>query len=142
MVAEMRSDKTSAASDQISHKVIIQHLFQSQVRERRAGAFFVGFRQTLIVRGPDRLRLGTYHPMRQTIKKIYASVPLKRQAFEVLRRFYTPPEALYKHLHFKGDFSTSIDGKSFRMRHYGYEIENNVFWAGLRGGWERVTMSL
>lgn len=61
----------------------------------------------------------------------------------VLRKFIIPKQSLYKHLHFNGDFHVDIDGQhSFEMRHYGYEIENEVFWNGVYDGWEKVSLQL
>ena len=28
------------------------------------------------------------------------------------------------------------------MNHFGLELENELFWAGLEGGWEKTSMSL
>jgi hypothetical protein len=40
-------------------------------------------------------------------------------------------------LYFKDYFSVLADKiKSFKIKHYGYQIENEIFCAGLKTGWE------
>jgi FkbM family methyltransferase len=61
----------------------------------------------------------------------------------MLRKVFHPSEKVYKHLHFEGDFSVPIDNDhSFRIHHFGYEVENSLFWAGLDNGWERTSIGL
>jgi FkbM family methyltransferase len=49
---------------------------------------------------------------------------------------------IYKHLHFKGVVRVKVSPQeSFRMRHLGYLIENELFWRGLEG-WEKVSAAL
>lgn len=56
---------------------------------------------------------------------------------------FHPGERIYRHLYFQGDITVSIDtSHSFRIRHYGYQVENDIFWDGLENGWERVSISL
>lgn len=69
--------------------------------------------------------------------------PLKKEMFSLVKIFFTPSENIYKHLHFKGNISVQIDeSHSFKIRHYGYEIENTIFWAGIADGWEKVSLSI
>jgi len=81
--------------------------------------------------------------MRQLVRSTYNILPFKREIFAVLRKFVGLKERHYKHLHFKGIFDVEIDEQhSFRMRHYGFELENSIFWEGIRGGWEKASVSL
>lgn len=32
--------------------------------------------------------------------------------------------------------------ESFKINHYGYQVENEIFWAGLTGGWEKESLRL
>jgi FkbM family methyltransferase len=81
--------------------------------------------------------------MKQNLKYIYQKLPFKQPLFELVRNFLRPGENIYKHLHFQGDFLAPVDeSHSFRMRHYGYELENSVFWMGLKNGWEKTSVSL
>lgn len=81
--------------------------------------------------------------MKNLIKNVYKNLPLKKEFFSLVKTFATPGESLYKHLHFKGDIKVKVDDShSFKIRHYGFEVENSIFWAGLTGGWEKVSLSL
>ncbi len=81
--------------------------------------------------------------MKTLLKKIYNQLPLKREIFTVIKSVVTPSERIYKHLHFRGDINVQVDeSHSFKMRHYGFEVENTVFWVGLTGGWEKLSLSI
>lgn len=80
--------------------------------------------------------------MKKFLKKIYKVIPFKKQIFQVLRLFHIP-HRIYQHLHFVGTINVKIDAqKKFKMHHYGYEIENELFWRGLFGGWEKISIKL
>jgi FkbM family methyltransferase len=81
--------------------------------------------------------------MKKVLKKIYHWLPFKKQVFQLTRFFWIPPYNVYKHLYFEDVFKVKVDnGKSFRIMHYGMEIENDIFWKGLTGGWEKLSMQL
>ena len=81
--------------------------------------------------------------MKRLLKRIYGSVPLKRELFLGLRKIWRPGERIYKHLHFHGDFTVAADAEhSFTLRHHGYFVENEIFWAGLEHGHEQVSYAL
>lgn len=70
-------------------------------------------------------------------------MPFKQPLFKLLKNFAAPNESVYKHLHFEGDFKVRVDAAhSFRIRHYGFELENELFWRGLENGWEHLSVSL
>lgn len=74
---------------------------------------------------------------------IYNLIPFKGQLFYIVKKIYSPPQSIYKHLHFKGVINISIDKQhSFRMQHYGYVLENEMFWAGINSGWESESIKL
>jgi FkbM family methyltransferase len=73
---------------------------------------------------------------------LYDRAPLKQPLFELARRVGTPPERLYRHLLFRGVFETRVDDRSFLMQHYGFQVENELFWSGLNGRWEGASLSL
>ena len=76
-------------------------------------------------------------------RKIYAGIPFKRMLFALMKRVGTPPESLYRHLHFSGDFRVAINQKeSFLIRHYGFEVENELFWRGLFTGREGTALRI
>lgn len=75
------------------------------------------------------------------IKRIYRSIPFKKQIFQALKFLWTPPHSIYKHLYFDGIMKIKVDNESaFLIRHYQTEIENDIFWKGLTGGWEKISM--
>ncbi len=85
----------------------------------------------------------TAFPMKKILKAIYAAIPFKRQIYSGIRALWTPPESIYKHLHFKGVFSVPINGsRSFKVNHFGLKIENEIFWNGLAGKWEKESLKL
>jgi FkbM family methyltransferase len=80
--------------------------------------------------------------MKKLIKKVYELIPLKKRIFEFLKKLNLS-ESVYKHLHFKDIITVPVNSStSFKIRHYGFQIENEIFWAGLTGGWEKVSLSL
>jgi FkbM family methyltransferase len=77
------------------------------------------------------------------IKNIYEKIPFKRESFTFLKKIGTIPESVYQHLYFNGIIKVKINDKeSFKMMHYGYPIENDLFWKGLYGSWEKLSMKL
>jgi FkbM family methyltransferase len=81
--------------------------------------------------------------MKEVLKRIYPFIPLKQQLFRAVKFFGTPSERVYRHLHFEGDFSVRLDSDhSFRIRHHGFELENTIFWQGLRSGWEATSIDV
>ncbi|HVE59273.1 MAG TPA: FkbM family methyltransferase [Pyrinomonadaceae bacterium] len=81
--------------------------------------------------------------MKQTLKKIYQKLPFKQPIFKLVRIFIRPKENVYRHLYFHGDFLVQVDDShSFLMTHYGFELENSLFWVGIRDGWEKNSVSV
>ena len=81
--------------------------------------------------------------MKALLKKAYKALPYKQQIYSGLKQVWTPNEEIYKHLHFKGKFRVPVDGSySFWINHYGFQIENEIFWAGLENGWEKESFKL
>ena len=81
--------------------------------------------------------------MRKVFRMAYNLLPFKKQIFSILREVVDLPESIYKHLHFKGVFAVKIEGdKFFLMRHHGFQLENDLFWKGLLGQWERKSLEI
>lgn len=81
--------------------------------------------------------------MKQLIKSLYYAIPFKKQLFTFLKTTIKPRESIYKHLTFKGPFKVDVGNKkSFMLNHYGYMIENEIFWSGLKNGWEKESIGL
>ena len=81
--------------------------------------------------------------MKNLAKKVYSKLPFKKQVFSLAKRIVVPSERVFRHLHFTGDFRVHVGrGRSFRIHHYGYEIENTLFWKGIDGGWESLALTI
>ena len=81
--------------------------------------------------------------MKNILKKIYNIIPLKPIFFKGLKLIYTPTENIYKHLHFKGVYKVNVSPKaSFKINHFGFQVENDIFWSGLFGNWEKDSLYL
>ncbi len=81
--------------------------------------------------------------MKKILKRIYKLIPFKRQVFTIVKRFYIPKKNIYQHLPFKGFFKVKVEeDKSFKLFHSGVIQENEIFWSGLEGGWEKKSIQL
>ena len=78
----------------------------------------------------------------ETYRTIYTRVPFKKQLFSALRRFVRPPKTIYQHLHFEGIINVPLGNTAFHMWNYGFQIENDLFWAGYGNGWEGTSLRL
>lgn len=77
------------------------------------------------------------------LRIIYSWIPLKKEFFLLLKKWYRPNENILKHLHFNNSFFKVEfeNNKSFLMYHNGTILENQVFWKGIPNGWEKYSMS-
>lgn len=80
--------------------------------------------------------------MKSFLKKIYLIVPFKKSVYVFLKKFITLPKSVYKHLYFKGIFRVKYENIDFRIKHHGYQLENEIFWGGLENGWEKESIKL
>lgn len=81
--------------------------------------------------------------MKSFLKIIYSILPFKKEIFTLLKFVWIPSETIYRHLYFKDVFTVHIDSnKKFKIRHYGFELENMIFWSGLTEGWEQESIKL
>lgn len=70
--------------------------------------------------------------MKRILKKIYKGIPFKKEFYTLLKNIGTPSESLYRHLHFNGIIKVKVNNRAkFKMTHYGYRLENEIFWNGL-----------
>jgi FkbM family methyltransferase len=79
--------------------------------------------------------------LRVFLGDVYDRLPLKQPVMQLLRPLGLP-EPLYRHLHFHGVITVPTPGRPIRMQHVAEEIENELFWEGLPGRRERVSMGL
>jgi FkbM family methyltransferase len=77
------------------------------------------------------------------LKNLYHGFPMKQQLFSLLKKVWTPPPHVYRHLYFHGIIPVDVDAQvSFRMKHYGYQLENEIFWSGLLGQFEKASIAV
>lgn len=76
------------------------------------------------------------------LKDLYLSLPLKN-LYKILRRLVKLKKSHYWYLRFRGIFTVPVDEvHSFKVKNYGFSIENSIFWSGLTGEWEASSMKL
>ena len=81
--------------------------------------------------------------MKKLLKNLYHHLPFKKLLYTGLKQVWIPPAKVYQHLHFNDTIRIDAGaGNSFQMVHYGHELENEIFWKGLYGGWEKYSMSV
>lgn len=75
------------------------------------------------------------------IKKfIYDLIPFKKEIFNLVKKVCLP--GIYQKLYFIGKFRVKTNEYNFQIYHYGHFIENEIFWCGLKNGYEPVSMQL
>ncbi len=81
--------------------------------------------------------------MRRLVKSAISRLPFRDRLYPLLRRARLP-ESIYRHLHFTGPITVlgGRDGSSFRMWHWGNQVENDLFWAGFGVNWEAQSLRL
>jgi FkbM family methyltransferase len=78
---------------------------------------------------------------RTLARSAYRAIPFKRQLFELVRGRVSLPPQIYQHLHFVGAFSIDLgSGCSFQIHGGGAFVENELFWSGYGGTWERTSL--
>lgn len=77
---------------------------------------------------------------RRFAKKALQMLPLKKHLFQLIR-YASPPELLFRHLYFTDWFKVDFGCGKFLLYHYGFQLENQVFWRG-RAGWEPASMRI
>jgi FkbM family methyltransferase len=81
--------------------------------------------------------------MRAAIRRLVAPVRRYPALFVAFRELFQPGRAFYQHLHFIGPIKVQVsDRASFMINHYGYQVENDLFWAGFGRGWEGAELRL
>jgi hypothetical protein len=59
------------------------------------------------------------------------------------RGLFHPGHALYHRRHFVGPVKVQAsDRANVMIKHYGYKVENDLFWAGFGRGWEGAELLL
>ena len=71
---------------------------------------------------------------------MYEALPLKRPLYALLRRLWTPPAAITQHLYFEGTFDFRFQGRRLRLTNHNSPHETALFWHGVDGWEERVSL--
>lgn len=80
--------------------------------------------------------------MKAVVKALLHPLRRTQLPFDILR-ILRPPRWLYQHLHFTGVITVkAAETASFRMHHFGAEIENELYWSGYGRGWEAYTLKV
>ena len=76
------------------------------------------------------------------IKKIYRLLPFKLLLFSLLKKFYVP--SFYKFLPVKGIIKLYWDRNQYFKIFCDYNLfmENELFWLGFNGGWEKKSLEV
>jgi len=81
-------------------------------------------------------------PLRRTLKRLFLGAPFKRELFLALKKVWTPPQSLYRHIYFDGPFDVQVLDRRLRLINGGaFEVETDIFWTGLPGAWERRSLA-
>jgi FkbM family methyltransferase len=81
--------------------------------------------------------------MKAIIKNIYRILPFKKQVYQFVKLFWTPDYSIYRHLVFWDKFTVKIKDKDFLLNHFGFYVENEIFWKGLtESNFEKTSMKL
>lgn len=65
------------------------------------------------------------------------------ELYSVLKKVVKLPSSIYQHLHFNGVFKIKISSqKKIKIYHHGGIEENEIFWCGLKEGWEKKSIAL
>jgi FkbM family methyltransferase len=80
--------------------------------------------------------------LKKIIKAFYNFIPFKQQLFSIIRSVVTIPNSISKHLYFDGQVSFKVNGQKIVMNQKGYDVENTLFWRGVEGCWEKVSVGI
>jgi FkbM family methyltransferase len=81
--------------------------------------------------------------MKALAKSIYRVLPFKKQVFKLVKRIWTPDYSIYRHLVFWDKFTVQVKDKKFLLNHFGFYVENEIFWKGLtESNFEKTSMKL
>lgn len=80
---------------------------------------------------------------RVMLRSAIRCMPFKPVLYRALRRAVDLPERVYRHLSFHGPIQVPVGREaSFRMMHFGHQVENDLFWAGFGRNWEATSLRL
>lgn len=81
--------------------------------------------------------------MKESIRRLFQPLRRSPAPFHAIRYCFHPGQAIYKHLYFYGPFTAPVSTRaSFVVNHFGYQVENELFWAGFERGYEGMELRL
>ena len=79
----------------------------------------------------------------QSLKQYWRRSSLAELLARCVRCIPNVPESIWKHLAFEAPFTVTLpDDKEFLLLHGGHRVENEIFWCGIFGQWERFSLRL
>ena len=79
----------------------------------------------------------------RAIRRLLEPLRFHPAFFQAVRTIFHPSSAIYAHLHFYGPILVQVTNQaSFIVNHYGYHVENDLFWAGYGRGYEGLELRL
>ena len=82
--------------------------------------------------------------MKKIALKTYELLPFKKEICFLIKKITTPNKKIYRKLYFEGVFTVKHKKQEyFKIKNYNYlYIEKCLFWKGLFGEWEKVSLQL
>ena len=81
--------------------------------------------------------------IKSILKKAYSLYPFKKLTFDLIKILWIPPKDISQHLYFDGFFDIEVNnGEKFKFLAHGTQIDNELYWYGLYGGWEKHSQKL
>ena len=70
-------------------------------------------------------------------------LPIWKPIFQLIKKVYLPSMEIRQKLKFIGQFEMKLDDtKTLKLNNFGFFIENEMFWAGLKSEWEHESLSI
>lgn len=79
--------------------------------------------------------------MNRLLKRIYYSLPFKRQFFIVIRRIFKPSVSIAGYLKFIGPFVIKLDDKKLKVYNDNLTVPTLLFWRGIKG-YEQTSLNV
>src|SRR6476620_7662153 len=78
--------------------------------------------------------------MYNTLKRLYYKLPLKKEFFSVVRKFYSPTTRISGYLKFRGVFQLEVEDRKLSLYNNNSTLASIIFWKGL-AGYEEVSLT-
>ena len=70
-------------------------------------------------------------------------LPIWKPLFQVIKKVYLPSMEVRQKLNFIGPFEMKLDDtKTLKLHNFGFFIENEMFWTGLKSEWEHESVRI